>query len=51
MRLQDDLDIPILHVVFEGNGKDWSAKGNGHEDKVVIMCDKMNSTSLEPYGP
>ena len=42
MRVKDDLNIPILHIVFEGDGDDWKARGNQHEDKVIIMCDKID---------
>jgi hypothetical protein len=32
----DDLDITVLHIVFEGD-----PTGNGHTDKVVVMCDTI----------
>jgi len=44
--VQDDLDIPILHVVFEGDGNKWKAKGNQHEDEVVVMCEQTDRVIL-----
>jgi hypothetical protein len=45
--VQEDLDIPVLHVVFEGDGNEWKAKGNQHEDKVVVMCEETARETLE----
>jgi hypothetical protein len=44
--IQANLDIPVLHVVFEGDGKKWKGKGNQHEDKVVVMCEEIDRETL-----
>jgi hypothetical protein len=35
----DDLDIPILHILYDDVGK---PRANQHEDKVVVMCDEID---------
>jgi hypothetical protein len=43
----DDLDIPVLHIVFEGDSDKGNPSGNGHTDKVVVMCDKIDRKTLQ----
>jgi hypothetical protein len=41
VQVVDDLDIPVLHIVFEGDSDDGNPTGNGHKAKVVVMCDDL----------
>jgi hypothetical protein len=38
VQVMDDLDIPILHILYDDIGK---PRANQHEDKVVVMCDEL----------